>query len=81
MCVQCDILCVNRKYTHRKVVFMVIFNAKYDRKNKRAITKECAIPDCFTLAEAWSHALTYFINSTNDDEILVDIKWDRIGEK
>lgn len=60
---------------------MIVFNAKYDRKNKRAIIKECAIPDCYTLAEAWSHALTYFINTTGDDEILVDIRWNRIGEK
>ena len=58
---------------------MFIFNAKYERENKRAITKEYAIPDYFTLAEAWGYALTYFIKSTDDDEILVDIRWCRIG--
>lgn len=60
---------------------MIVFNAKFDRKNKRAISKEYAVPDYFTLAEAWANALTYFIKSTDDDEILVDIRWNRIGEK
>lgn len=60
---------------------MFVFNAKYERKNKRGIIKEYAIPDCFTVSEAWANALTHFIKSTDVDEILVDIKWDRIGVK
>lgn len=57
---------------------MYIFNAKYNRKNKRAIIKEYAISDVFTLKNAWHDAVDYFIESTNDDEILIDIRWNRV---
>ena len=52
---------------------MYIFEVKYDRRSKRAVTKSFEVEGFYDLSEAWHEAIETAIDKCEDDEKIATI--------